>query len=194
MDGDPDFLAALRMNEEQVAALAGAPLDEAGRLQLPDDFFPSHCPQNNLSLGSQQLVWCCRARIRPAKHFADRRRAIGVRALREGPLERGRNNTQQAKRNHDPLSAGQPRRNLGHYGGRLKPTPTVLRRDVLEDSLHQVSEHSLPDVLSVFRPPSLECASPLVRNERKGCERSRHWAYITCRSRYAGASARRFTP
>jgi hypothetical protein len=44
------------MNEQPVAALAGALFDEAGRLQLADDFLPSHCSQNNLSLGSQQLV------------------------------------------------------------------------------------------------------------------------------------------
>jgi len=38
----PDFLAALRMNEQPVTALASALLDEAGRLQLADDFVPRH--------------------------------------------------------------------------------------------------------------------------------------------------------
>jgi hypothetical protein len=54
--GDPDFLAALRMNEQPMATLAGALLDEAGRLQLADDFIPSHCCNTNLSLGLYQPV------------------------------------------------------------------------------------------------------------------------------------------
>src|SRR5205085_8009117 len=56
MNRDPDFLAALRMNEEQVAAFASAPLDEAGRLQLSDHFLPGHYRHNNLSLGYSQLA------------------------------------------------------------------------------------------------------------------------------------------
>src|SRR5215216_472375 len=54
--GDPDFLAALRMNEQPMTTLAGALLDEAGRLQLADDFIPSHCFNTNLSLGLYQPV------------------------------------------------------------------------------------------------------------------------------------------
>lgn len=39
---DPDFLAALRMNEQSMTALAGTLLDEAGRLEFADDFVPGH--------------------------------------------------------------------------------------------------------------------------------------------------------
>lgn len=53
MHDDPDFLAALRMNEEQVAALPDASLDEARSLQLSNDLLPSRYGENNLSLGSR---------------------------------------------------------------------------------------------------------------------------------------------
>lgn len=56
MDGHPDFLAGLWVNEEPMGALAGAFLNKAGGLQLSDDFVPRHLqPNRNLSLGFTQI-------------------------------------------------------------------------------------------------------------------------------------------
>ena len=42
MHRDPDFLAALKVNEQPVTTLANALLNEAGRFQLAGDFVPGH--------------------------------------------------------------------------------------------------------------------------------------------------------
>jgi hypothetical protein len=49
--GDPDFLAALRMNKQHMAAFACALFDEASRLQLADD-----CGRPRIPLEMQRLV------------------------------------------------------------------------------------------------------------------------------------------
>ena len=43
VNGYPHFLTCLRITEAPMTALAGALLDEPGRLQFPNHLIPGHC-------------------------------------------------------------------------------------------------------------------------------------------------------
>jgi len=64
---DPDFLARGWVYEEPMCALASSFLDETGRLQPANHFFPAHSTQDNRTLGYSTISNSAR-RDRSAAH------------------------------------------------------------------------------------------------------------------------------